>query len=189
MKKTLISATLSVAMLTTLALANDLIVDGKVKLGVETQTLLNLSTEESTIPVFIEVTRFGKNCLVQARAKSIYVQAENKKASTTINQVSGNNGTIITGNGNTVNSGATKVASAENVLTISASVISIECDGYESEQVRGWIYDKNGNYGVKSLHAGDAVKIGFEPVFKPNGYKMGESLKQAQDELLKGGNK
>lgn len=49
MKKTLISATLSVAMLTTLALANDLIVDGKVKLGVETQTLLNLSTEESTI--------------------------------------------------------------------------------------------------------------------------------------------
>ena len=28
------------------------------------------------------------------------------------------------------------------------------------------IYDKDGNYGVKSLRAGDVVKIAFDPDFK-----------------------
>lgn len=164
MKKTILVG--AVALIATMVQASEMFVDGKVKLGVKTQHLLNQVETEGGSPVFIEVVRGGKNCIVMASAKSIYVQAENtKNAVTNINKVS-SSGTIINGNGNAVNQGANKTISAENVLTINARLAGIQCDGSVSVRINGWVYDKNGNYGVKSLQAGDAVKIAFAPEFE-----------------------
>ena len=167
MKKKILVVTIAILATIAQAQADEMFVDGKVKLGVETQHLLNQVEEEGSSPVFIEIVRNGKNCIVKATAKSIYVQAESKKNTVTnINQVSGNNGAIVNGNGNSINYGSNKVAYAENVLTINARVESIQCDGAESIRAKGWVYDKDGNYGVKSLQAGDVVKIAFDPDFK-----------------------
>lgn len=169
MKKTLLLLS-SLAFISSVACANDLIVDGKVKLGFETQNFLYQANQgqDEGLPVFIDTVIDGKNCIVKATAKSIYVQADIKKNSVAnINQVGGNNGAIINGNGNSINYDSTKkAASADNVLTINARVISVKCDGSDSIQAQGWIYDKDGNYGVKSLRAGDVVKIAFDPDFK-----------------------
>lgn len=153
MKKTILLSTL--ALVSTLAFASEMFVDGTVKFGADFKEL-GKSNADDAVPVFVDAMINNKQCVIE-------LQAINKDGLSSYERIN----LVMEGKG-------TKIQE-QNTTRIQARVLSISCDNTVKE-ARGWLYDESGNIGAKNLTVGTKVKIVFAPEIETKG---GDQLKKA----------
>ena len=157
MKKTILLLS-SLALLSTLAVASEMFVEGTVKFGADFKELGKINTDDG-VPVFVDATINNKQCIVGLVATNA-----NK------------DGLISYEKLNKLMEGKPLKSEDQSPFRVKARVFSLSCDSNVKE-VRGWLYDEFGNYGANNLTVGTKVKIVFEQrAERPDGSQRNKAL-------------
>jgi len=154
MKKTILLF-LSLAIVSTLSVANEMFADGTVKFGADFKEL-GKSNADDAVPVFVDATINNKQCVIG-------LEAINKDGLSSYEKIS------------LFMDGKASKLQEQNTTRIQARVVSLSCDN-TVKKAKGWLYDEFGNIGAKNLTVGTKVKIVFAPEVET---KDGDQLKKA----------